>query len=104
MTQLVGYVSVDKPYYVCKLKKAIYRLKQVSRAWFNCLVHWGFKYSALDSSMLLYAFRNDFIIFLLYLDDIVITESNSQLIQEMIDNLHKTFTLKDLRKLNFLRL
>lgn len=37
----------------------------------------------------------------MYVDDIIITCSNAQLIQQVIDNLESTFALKDLSKLNY---
>lgn len=37
MTQLLGYVHPNFPSHKCMLKKAIYSLKQVLRAWFSRL-------------------------------------------------------------------
>lgn len=37
----------------------------------------------------------------MYVDDIIITCSNAQLIQQVIDNLESTFALKDLSELNY---
>lgn len=43
----------------------------------------------------------DMVLFLIYVDNIVLSSSNQGLIQNMIDKLHSTFTLKDLDVLNF---
>lgn len=37
----------------------------------------------------------------MYADDIIITGSNAQLIQQVIDNLESTFAVKDLSELNY---
>lgn len=41
------------------------------------------------------------LLILVYADDIIITGSNAQLIQQVIDNLESTFALKDLSELNY---
>lgn len=98
MTQLKGFLNKEKIHIVYKLKKVLYRLKQALRTWFiklnNCLMKWCFKCSKLDISMLFNTNAN-MIVFLISMDDIVVTISDSQLIQSMIDKLHATFTLND---------
>ena len=37
MTQPKGFEDLSKPHYVCKLKKALYVLKQAPRAWYEKL-------------------------------------------------------------------
>lgn len=55
MKQPPGFVHPDKPHYVCRLKKAIYRLEQAPRTWFHrfssFLLSYGFAYSMADPSM-----------------------------------------------------
>ncbi|KAH9667197.1 retrovirus-related pol polyprotein from transposon RE1 [Citrus sinensis] len=72
MPQPEGFEDKNKPNYICKLEKALYGLRQVPRAWFDKLK-----------------------------DDIIITGSDSQGIEEVIKDLNTSFTLKDLENLNF---
>jgi hypothetical protein len=58
MKQPPGFIDNTRPNQVCKLHKAIYGLKQVSRAWFtrlsNFLLDLGFKGSLMDTSLFIY--------------------------------------------------
>ena len=59
MYQPPGFVSSDKPDYVCKLNKALYGLKQAPRAWnarfSNYVTKMWFKQSKCDSSLFVYS-------------------------------------------------
>lgn len=83
-----GFVHLDFSYLVCKLKKAIYDLKQAPKAWFlklsGCLTDWGFRRFNSNAYMMVYNKNGDFIIFLIYVDDIKITVNNFKLIQYFI--------------------
>lgn len=67
----------------------------------KCLQHMGFHFSNSVTSLVMYNMDNDFIIFLIYVDDIFVTGNNTSLIQSIIDKLHSTFSLKDLEAMNF---
>lgn len=105
MRQPLGYKHPDKPQYVCKLKKALYGLRQAPRAWFSVfsgfLVQQGFHNSKADAS--LFTLKNDksITLILIYVDDIIITGCNSAFITELISHLSTRFAMKDLGSLSY---
>ena len=105
MKQLPGFVYLDKHHYVCSLKKAIYGLKQASRAWFHrfssFLLFHCFACSTVDPSMFVYSTGSHTLILLLYVDDIVLTGSTASLLHSFITILSQQFAMKDLGDLYY---
>ena len=105
MTQPEGFVDPEKPEYVCKLHKALYGLKQAPRAWFeelrSILFKWGFKDSKVDTSLFLYSEGCNSFFLLLYVDDILITLNNPNLVTRLIHDLNFSFSLKDFGELHY---
>ncbi|CAA0817787.1 cysteine-rich RLK (RECEPTOR-like protein kinase) 8, partial [Striga hermonthica] len=105
MEQPVGFVMPQKEHLVCRLHKSIYGLKQASRAWFDklgsCLHSLGFKRSQADNSLYYRHSNGNCTLVLVYVDDMVITGSNTSEITKLIDQLGKEFSLKDLGGLNY---
>ena len=106
MPQPEGFVNKSKPNHICRLKKALYGLRQAPRAWFDklkgALNSWGFENSKCDDTSLFYRkTKSEIVILLIYVDDIIITGDNSGSIEELVSNLNRTFALKDLGELNF---
>jgi Reverse transcriptase (RNA-dependent DNA polymerase) len=87
MSQPSGFTDFSLPNHVCLLKKALYDLKQTSRAWFHKLASslstLGFKASQSDSSLFICGDSTSLILVLVYVDDIVITSSNSSLVTSL---------------------
>ena len=81
MCQPEGFFDNQKPSYVCKLHKSLYGLKQALRAWYdklkNCMLHWGFVNTSLDSSLFIRRSSTSLILILIYVDDILITGPNT---------------------------
>ena len=100
MMQPPNFVDSNNLSYVCKLKKAPYGLKQAPWAWYtkpsSLLTSWGFKQSQVDSSMFIFQFSVNMLIILIYVDDILLIGTNSQLIAHLISTVHSQFALKDL--------
>lgn len=69
---------------VCKLKPSLYGLKQAPGAWFDklhfTLLHISFVQSWYDSSLFLYKTPKGIVMLLVYVDDIIITKTDSELI------------------------
>ncbi|KAH9667020.1 retrovirus-related pol polyprotein from transposon RE1 [Citrus sinensis] len=105
MPQPEGFEDKNRPSYICKLEKALYGLRQAPRAWFDklkgALSCWGFKNSKSDTSLFFRRIESKIVIMLIYVDDIIITGSDSQGIEEVIKDLNTSFALKDLGNLNF---
>ena len=88
-----------------RLHKAIYKLKQASRAWYQelCtfLLFLSFVPSCADSSFFVYSHGNALLYFLVYVDDLIITGSDPSLIDTIIWKLDFKFSTKDLGILSY---
>lgn len=103
MTQPQGFVSSQYPTHVCKLKKAIYGLRQAPRSWYSrfsmFIVSQGFKLCHLDNSLFVKRSNKSIIILLIYIDDILITGSDSAAIQSLLKALYIQFDMRHLGNL-----
>jgi hypothetical protein len=90
---------------MCHLKKSIYGLKQSPRAWFDkfnkAVVSHGMTCSQADHSVFFKKTRTGIVILVVYVDDIVITGSDKEGIQILINHLSSSFLTKDLGKLHY---
>ncbi|CAM8908070.1 unnamed protein product [Rhodiola kirilowii] len=90
---------------VCKLVKSIYGLKQASRQWFAkfsaSLVEFGFKPSLNDYSLFTLMQGSDFLILLVYVDDVIITGNSETLMAAVKQFIHEKFRIKDLGHLKY---
>ncbi|CAM8886854.1 unnamed protein product [Rhodiola kirilowii] len=76
----VGFYKKEKSAgHVCKLVKSLYGLKQASRQWFakfsEDITDFGFQRSQNDYSLFTMQKNGAFLILLVYVDDVIITES-----------------------------
>ncbi|CAL1387232.1 unnamed protein product [Linum trigynum] len=105
MQQPVGFVDPDRPDYVCRLRKSIYGMHQPPRVWFQCLssalIEFGFRPSKTDPSLFIYQQGAATVYMLVYVDDIVITGSDSATIQRLMAFLRSRFALRDLGTLSY---
>ena len=100
-----GFVNRDNPTHVCKLKKAIYGLKQAPRAWYlefrQFLIESGFTNFHVDTSLFILHSGDITIYLLVYVDDIIIIGTNTNIIQHYIDLLAQRFSIKNLGTLSY---
>ncbi|KAL0368883.1 UNVERIFIED_CONTAM: Retrovirus-related Pol polyprotein from transposon RE1 [Sesamum calycinum] len=101
MEQPPGYVARgEKQRMVCKLKKAIYGLKQSPKAWFDkfsrIIGEFGFSRCQVDHSVFVQTTRSGMVVLAVYVDDILITDSDIVGIEEAKTYLRKHFITKDL--------
>ncbi|GJS70098.1 ribonuclease H-like domain-containing protein [Tanacetum coccineum] len=61
----------------------------------------GFSHSQCDSSLFIYTQGSQVSYLLIYVDDIILTDSTLILLQQIIDSLHKEFDMTDLGALNY---
>lgn len=89
---------------VCKLKKELYSLKQVLRAWFQhlnaCLLHLGFFNRKFDDSLFFRCVGSSITIIFAYVDDILVIGISYGFIKEFVSFLYKKFALKDIGALS----
>lgn len=105
MRQPLGYKDPDHPHFVCKLHKALYCLRQAPRAWFSMfssfLVQQGFLHSQADASLFTKKTDTGITLVLVYVDDILVTGSDSAYISDLIIALSQKFVMKDLGSLKY---
>ena len=89
---------------VCHLRRALYSLKQAPRAWFSkfssTISRLGYMVSYYDFALFLHRTDKGTILFLLYVDDMIITCDDLSGIQELKDFFSQQFEMKDLGHLS----
>ncbi|GAA0145952.1 transmembrane signal receptor [Lithospermum erythrorhizon] len=103
MEQPEGFVVKSKEHMVCKLNKSLYGLKQAPRQWykkFNAFMEeYGFTRTLIDHCVFIKRFAsNDYILLLLYVDDMLIVGQHMAKIKDLKAQLSKVFEMKDLGK------
>ncbi|KAK0590666.1 hypothetical protein LWI29_030141 [Acer saccharum] len=105
MVQPPDFANSTKPQHVCKLRKAIYGLRQAPRAWYtelrNFLLAAGFTNSKCDASLFILSNPDHTLYLLIYVDDIIVTGTSASRIRDFIATLAHRFSLKDLGMLSF---
>jgi len=98
--QPVGFDEEGKEHMVCKLKRSIYGLKQVSRQWYlkfnDTIVSFGFKENNVYRCIYLKASGSKFIFLILYVDDILLATNDLGLLSETKRFLSNNFEMKDM--------
>ena len=105
MEQPPGFVSQGEIGKVCCLQKSQYSLKQSPRAWFGkfsqTVEAFGMQKSKSDHSVYYKISSSGIILQLVYVDDIVITGSDSKCILSLKSFLHSQFHTNDLEMLKY---
>jgi hypothetical protein len=104
MEQTLFYVQNDSSL-VCRLKKSIYGLKQAPRAWYvkmdNFLIDTGFSRCHSDPNVYTKKLGSHLIILVLYVDDLILTGSDSKFLNHVKTNLKNKFEMTDLGFLHY---
>ena len=87
MRQPEGFIDPDKSDFVYRLLKAIYGLKQASRAWHKVLVRFLLELDAqsslADNSLFVVVFKGEQILLLVYVDDILLAGNQVDVLEEL---------------------
>ena len=105
MEQPLRFVAQGEIGKVCHLQKSLYGLKQSLRAWFDkfsqAVETFDMQKSKFDHSVFYKNFSSGIILLVVYVDDIVITGSDSKGILSFKSFLHNQFHTKDLGMLKY---
>ena len=101
-----GFVCKGKEDKVYLLKKALYGLKQALRAWYSRiddhLLSLGFKKSLSEATLYAKTTNNNgLLVVSLYVDDLLVTGSNLELVQQFKDQMMKVFEMTDLGEMSY---
>ena len=105
MKQPTGFVAQGEIGRVCRLRKSLYGLKQSPHAWFGkfsqAVEEFGMQKSKSDYFVFYRNSNSGIIPLVVYVDDIVITGSDSEGISSLKSFLHSQFHTKDLGMLRY---
>jgi hypothetical protein len=103
--QPTGFESTEQPHDVCLLSRSLYGLRQAPRAWFSRFaehaVALGFRQSKAYPSLFIYGSGDSMAYLLLYVDDIILSASTTQLLHHLISNLKSEFAPKDMGPVSY---
>ena len=99
-----GFIIHGEESHVCKLKKALYGIKQAPRAWYGridgYLINLGFIKSDADPNLYYKIVDNEPLILVMYVDDFFL-RGNEKLIEWCKKRLASEFEMKDLGLMHY---
>ena len=105
MDQPKGFVQQGREHLKCKLKKAIYGLRQSGRAWYMdvdaLFAREGFRRSHADHSLYIKQTSEYLVIVIVYVDDLIIMANTMSKMEEVKAMLKKEYDMKDLGELHY---
>ncbi|GJY56323.1 retrovirus-related pol polyprotein from transposon TNT 1-94 [Tanacetum coccineum] len=100
-----GFIDVDHPSHVYKLKKALYELKQAPRAWYDelskFLLHNHFFKGTIDLTLIIRRFDDDILVVQVYVDDIIFGSINPRYTQLFSDLMKSRFKMSMMGEMTF---
>nr|GEY58802.1 retrovirus-related Pol polyprotein from transposon TNT 1-94 [Tanacetum cinerariifolium] len=100
-----GFIDVDHPSHVYKLKKALYGLKQAPRAWYDelstFLLHNHFFKGTIDPTLFIKGFHDDILVVQVYVDDIIFGSTHPRYIQLFSDLMKSRFEMSMMGEMTF---
>jgi hypothetical protein len=101
-----SFENPKHPNRVYKLSKALYGLKQAPRAWYarlkNFLLEDGYVMGSADKTLFTLNHGTDFLLFQIYVDDIIFDGSSYSLVSTFQEIIEKEFEMSMMGELTFL--
>jgi hypothetical protein len=103
--KLEGFQLSENTDYVCKLKKALYGVKQAPRAWYFILDKYlqqeGFKKGSAYNNLYIKVSQGNILLIEVYVDDIIFGSDDDRLSQKIVKDMHNEFEMSLLGELSF---
>ncbi|GJU35212.1 retrovirus-related pol polyprotein from transposon TNT 1-94 [Tanacetum coccineum] len=105
VSQPDGFMDPDNPNHVYKLKKALYRLKQAIRAWYDMLstflISQDFSKGSVDPTLFIYREGKELLLIQVYVDDIIFAASTPKLCDLFVKIMCTKFKMSMMGKISF---
>jgi hypothetical protein len=103
--QPLGFEDSEYPNHVYKLSKALYRLKQATGAWYECLQDFlitnGFKVRKVDPTLFTKTIAKDLFVCQIYVDDIIFGSTNKSTCEEFSRIMIQKFEMSMMGELKY---
>ncbi|GJT07473.1 retrovirus-related pol polyprotein from transposon TNT 1-94 [Tanacetum coccineum] len=100
-----GFIDVDHPHHVYKLKKALYGLKQAPRAWYDDLSKFlqqmHFNKGTIDLTLFIRRLNDDILVVQDYVDDIIFGSTNPRYTQIFANLMKSRFAMSMMGEMTF---
>lgn len=105
MSQPKEFVDSTRPSHACRLRKAIFGLKQAPYAQYDelsgYLLYLGFKASPRDQCLFIFLVARIIIYLIVYVDDLIVIGNSDSTISLFLTKLGTQFSIKDLGNLTY---
>nr|GEW35673.1 hypothetical protein [Tanacetum cinerariifolium] len=105
VTQIIGFENPDYPDKVYKVVKALYRLHQAPRAWYetfaNYLLENDFQRVKIDQTLFIKKQKGDILLVEVYVDDIIFGSTNKELCKAFKKLMKDKFQMSSMGELTF---
>ncbi|GJZ18132.1 retrovirus-related pol polyprotein from transposon TNT 1-94 [Tanacetum coccineum] len=105
VSQPEGFVDPDQPTHVYRLKKALYRLIQAPRAWYNKLSRFlmstGFSKGVVDPTLFTRKIGKHILLVQIYVDDIIFASTNPTSCETFAKEMSSTFKMSMMGQMSF---
>ncbi|GJV63634.1 retrovirus-related pol polyprotein from transposon TNT 1-94 [Tanacetum coccineum] len=105
VSQLEGFVDLDHPHHVYRLKKALYGLKQAPRAWYDTLSRFllahGFSKGVVDPTLFIWKIGKHTLHVQIYVDDIIFASTDPRDCDRFSNEMSSKFQMPMMGQMSF---